>query len=125
LRFGVGIHLAAKSSTVAGAFSRILGKDIGGNEFNQNYRFDLGTGEIALLTDGKSRNSWGVWSNKGDRMIYTSTRRTGKDNDFYIIDPKNTQSDKRTAPIGDGNETRKTLTQITSRASIWCYLASQ
>jgi dipeptidyl aminopeptidase/acylaminoacyl peptidase len=102
LRFGVGIHLAAKSSTVAGAFSRILGKDIGGNEFNQNYRFDLGTGEIALLTDGKSRNSWGVWSNKGDRMIYTSTRRTGKDNDFYIIDPKNTQSDKLLAQVEGG-----------------------
>lgn len=98
----MGIHLAAKSSTVAGAFSRILGKDIGGNEFNQNYRFDLGTGEIALLTDGKSRNSWGVWSNKGDRMIYTSTRRTGKDNDFYIIDPKNTQSDKLLAQVEGG-----------------------
>ncbi|WP_290889415.1 S9 family peptidase [Fischerella sp.] len=96
------MHLAAKSSTVAGAFSRILGKDIGGNEFNQNYRFDLGTGEIALLTDGKSRNSWGVWSNKGDRMIYTSTRRTGKDNDFYIIDPKNTQSDKLLAQVEGG-----------------------
>lgn len=80
----------------------VFSKDIGGNEFNQNYRFDLATGEIALLTDGKSRNSWGVWSNKGDRMIYTSTRRTGKDNDFYIIDPKNTQSDKLLAQVEGG-----------------------
>jgi hypothetical protein len=32
-------------------------KDIGGNEFFQLYRYDLDTGEITLLTDGKSRNT--------------------------------------------------------------------
>ncbi|WP_315784740.1 S9 family peptidase [Fischerella sp. JS2] len=80
----------------------VFSKDIGGNEFNQNYRYDLATGDITLLTDGKSRNSGGVWSNSGDRMIYTSTRRTGKDNDFYIIDPKNTQSDRLLAQVEGG-----------------------
>jgi dipeptidyl aminopeptidase/acylaminoacyl peptidase len=72
----------------------VFSKDIGGNEFSQNYRYDLATGDIILLTDGKSKNSGGVWSNKGDKIIYTSTRRTGQDNDFYLIDPKNPQSDK-------------------------------
>lgn len=80
----------------------VFSKDIGGNEFNQNYRYDLGTGEISLLTDGSSRNSRGVWSNKGDRMVYTSTRRTGKDTDFYIIDPKNPKSDKLIASVEGG-----------------------
>ncbi|MBD2430780.1 MULTISPECIES: S9 family peptidase [Fischerella] len=80
----------------------VFSKDIGGNEFNQNYRYDLATGDITLLTDGKSKNSGGVWSNNGDRMIYTSTRRTGKDNDFYIIDPKNTQSDRLLAQVEGG-----------------------
>ncbi|MCP6761094.1 MAG: S9 family peptidase [Fischerella sp. CENA71] len=80
----------------------VFSKDIGGNEFNQNYRYDLATGDITLLTDGKSKNSRGVWSNSGDRMIYTSTRRTGKDNDFYIIDPKNTQSDQLLAQVEGG-----------------------
>ncbi|MBF1990697.1 MAG: PD40 domain-containing protein, partial [Fischerella thermalis M58_A2018_009] len=80
----------------------IFSKDIGGNEFNQNYRYDLVTGDITLLTDGKSKNSRGIWSNDGDRMIYTSTRRTGKDNDFYIIDPKNTQSDRLLAQVEGG-----------------------
>ncbi|WP_180974808.1 S9 family peptidase [Fischerella thermalis] len=80
----------------------IFSKDIGGNEFNQNYRYDLATGDITLLTDGKSKNSRGIWSNDGDRMIYTSTRRTGKDNDFYIIDPKNTQSDRLLAQVEGG-----------------------
>lgn len=80
----------------------VFGKDIGGNEFNQNYRYDLGTGEVTLLTDGKSKNSGGAWSNKGDKIIYTSTRRTGKDNDFYIIDPKNPKSDKLVAQVEGG-----------------------
>src|SRR5215471_2023884 len=35
----------------------IFSKSAGGSEFNQNYRYDFATGEITLLTDGKSRNS--------------------------------------------------------------------
>ncbi|MBD2195350.1 MULTISPECIES: S9 family peptidase [Calothrix] len=80
----------------------IFSKDTSGNEFNQNYRYDLATGEITLLTDGKSKNSRGVWSNKGDRTIYTSTRRTGKDNDFYIINPQNPQSDRLLTQVEGG-----------------------
>ena len=80
----------------------VFSKDIGGNEFNQNYRYDLDTGEITLLTDGKSKNSRGTWSHQGDRMIYSSTRRTGKDRDLYIIDPKNPESNKILAEIEGG-----------------------
>ena len=40
----------------------VFGKDVGGNEFNQNFRYDLASGAVTLLTDGKSRNSGGVWS---------------------------------------------------------------
>ncbi|MDX2240760.1 MAG: S9 family peptidase [Leptolyngbyaceae cyanobacterium bins.302] len=80
----------------------IFSKDTGGNEFSQNYRFDLATGDVTLLTDGKSRNSRGVWSTKGDRMAYTSTRRTGKDNDIYLIDPQNPQSDRLLATVEGG-----------------------
>jgi len=72
----------------------IFSKDTGGNEFNQNYRYDLDTGETTLLTDGKSKNSGGVWSNRGDRIIYTSTRRTGNDADFYMINPQNPASNQ-------------------------------
>ncbi|MBD2083266.1 prolyl oligopeptidase family serine peptidase [Leptolyngbya sp. FACHB-17] len=80
----------------------VFSKDIGGNEFNQLYRYDLATGDVTLLSDGKSRNSGGVWSNKGDRMIYNSTRRTGKDNDFYSIDPTNPKSDHLLAQVEGG-----------------------
>jgi dipeptidyl aminopeptidase/acylaminoacyl peptidase len=72
----------------------VFSKDAGGNEFSQNYRYDFATGDITLLTDGKSQNGRGIWSAQGDRMIYGSTRRNGKDRDFYIINPRNPQSDR-------------------------------
>ena len=65
----------------------VFSKDSGGGEWYQNFRYDPATGEVSLLTDGKSRNTLGVWSTKGDRMAYGSTRRNGKDIDFYVIDP--------------------------------------
>ncbi|MGG6267334.1 S9 family peptidase [Leptolyngbya sp. AN03gr2] len=80
----------------------VFSKDTGGNEFNQLYRYDFASGDVTLLTDGKSRNSGGVWSNKGDRMIYNSTRRTGKDNDFYLIDPASPKSDRLLAQVEGG-----------------------
>ena len=33
----------------------VFSKDVGGNEFAQNFRFDLATGAVTLLTDGKSQ----------------------------------------------------------------------
>ncbi|MCL6434287.1 MAG: S9 family peptidase [Leptolyngbyaceae cyanobacterium HOT.MB2.61] len=80
----------------------VFSKDVGGSEFDQNYRYDLATGEVTLLTDGKAKNSGGVWSTAGDRIIYTSTRRTGRDNDFYIIDPKNPASDRLLTQLEGG-----------------------
>ncbi len=80
----------------------VFNRDVGGNEFGQNYRYDLATGEITLLTDGTSKNSRGIWSTQGDRMAYTSTRRNGKDNDIYLINPLNPQSDRRLAEVEGG-----------------------
>jgi dipeptidyl aminopeptidase/acylaminoacyl peptidase len=72
----------------------LFNKDTGGNEFAQIYRYDLASGDINMLTDGKSRNSPGVWSNKGDRIVYTSTRRNRKDADFYVMSPVDPKTDK-------------------------------
>jgi dipeptidyl aminopeptidase/acylaminoacyl peptidase len=80
----------------------VFSKDTGGNEFSQNYRYDFATGDITLLTDGKSKNSGGVWSNQGDRMIYTSTRRTGKDTDFYSVNPADPKTDRLLAEVEGG-----------------------
>jgi dipeptidyl aminopeptidase/acylaminoacyl peptidase len=68
-------------------------KDIGGGEWYQLYRYDLATGDITLLTDGKARNLMGPWSSSGDRIAYMSTRRTGKDTDLWTMNPADTNSD--------------------------------
>ena len=80
----------------------IFSKSAGGNEFNQNYRYDFATGEVTLLTDGKSRNSEPVWSSKGDRFAYTSTRRDGTDDDIYLESPNDTKSDRMLAEVKGG-----------------------
>ena len=80
----------------------IFTKSAGGNEFNQNYRYDFATGDITLLTDGKSRNSEPVWSSKGERVAYTSTRRNGADTDIYMQAPNDPKSDKLLAEVKGG-----------------------
>ncbi|MDQ6810103.1 MAG: hypothetical protein M3Z64_11880, partial [Verrucomicrobiota bacterium] len=71
----------------------IFSRGAGGNEFNQNYRYDFATGDVTLLTDGKSRNSGPVWSHDGKTVAYTSTRRTGADTDIYTEAPADPKSD--------------------------------
>lgn len=71
----------------------VFSKDIGGGEWYQLYRYDVKTGGVTLLTDGKSRNGLGPWSTGGNRIAYTSTRRTGKDNDLWLMDPADPKSD--------------------------------
>lgn len=72
----------------------IFGKDVGGGEWFQIFRYDVATGDITLLTDGKSRNLNAVWSNAGDRIAYASTRRTRGDLDFYVMNPADKSTDK-------------------------------
>jgi dipeptidyl aminopeptidase/acylaminoacyl peptidase len=83
----------------------VFSKDAGGNEFYQSYRFDTDGGAVTLLTDGRSRNSLGVFSRRGSRLAYTSTRRTGADTDLYVIDagdPSPQKTDKLLAEVKGG-----------------------
>jgi dipeptidyl aminopeptidase/acylaminoacyl peptidase len=80
----------------------VFSKDIGGNEFAQNWRLDAGNPKPILLTDGSSKNSLGPWSNAGERFAYSSTRRTRKDTDIYIVDPRDPGSDKLVAEVEGG-----------------------
>jgi dipeptidyl aminopeptidase/acylaminoacyl peptidase len=72
--------------------SFIFSKDVGGGEFFQLYRFDLASGAITLLTDGKSRNTDPRWSYQGDRIAYGSTKRSGNDVDIWILNPSDPAS---------------------------------
>lgn len=80
----------------------IFNRDVGGNEFFQLYRFDLKDGVVTLLTDGKSRNTGGAWSHAGDRLIYSSTRRNGRDADQYIINPADPKTDRMLLQLDGG-----------------------
>src|SRR5689334_18087165 len=80
----------------------IFAKDVGGGEWFQIYRYDLPSGEITLLTDGKSRNLGGLFSHRGDRILYTSTRRTGQDTDIWMMNPLDPKSDRMLLQLQGG-----------------------
>jgi Tol biopolymer transport system component len=80
----------------------VFSKDVGGGEFYQLYRDDLDTGDITLLTDGKSRNTGAVWWEAGGKLAYGSTRRTGKDVDLWVINPEEPRSDHLVAKLDGG-----------------------
>ncbi|HKY61121.1 MAG TPA: prolyl oligopeptidase family serine peptidase [Gemmatimonadota bacterium] len=80
----------------------VLQRDVGGDEFYQLYRYDLGTGEETLLTDGVSRNTGPEWSNGGRWVVYGSTRRTGRDVDLWIVDPNDPSTDRMVVQLEGG-----------------------
>lgn len=64
----------------------------GGNENEQIYLLDRAKGKTTLLTDGESRNSLHVVSEDGQRVIFSSNKRNGRDNDLYIANPRDPSS---------------------------------
>ncbi|HMF89481.1 MAG TPA: prolyl oligopeptidase family serine peptidase [Candidatus Angelobacter sp.] len=80
----------------------IFSKDSGGDQNYQNHRYDVATGQVTLLTDGKSKNGPGVWSSRGDRIAYSSTRRNGTDVDLYVVNPLDPKSDRLLVELQGG-----------------------
>jgi dipeptidyl aminopeptidase/acylaminoacyl peptidase len=80
----------------------VFSKAIGGNENYQKYRYDFATGSITLLTDGKSRNTGGTWSQAGDNYVYQSTRRNGEDVDIWMMNPADPKSNRMLAELKGG-----------------------
>jgi dipeptidyl aminopeptidase/acylaminoacyl peptidase len=92
---------AAQFNPKSGGFF-VFSKDVGGGEFYQFYRYDLVSGDVTLLTDGKSRNVGMVWARSGDRIAYGSTRRDGNDVDIWVMDPADPKSDHMLAKLDGG-----------------------
>ena len=80
----------------------IFSQDAGGGEFFQLYRYDLADGRSTLLTDGKSRNTGVRWSRDGTRIAWTSTRRNGRDNDVWLMDPQQPSQARLLAELQGG-----------------------
>lgn len=80
----------------------VFAQDQGGGEFYQLYRFDLADARITLLTDGKSRNTGPRWAESGKWLAYTSTRRNGRDNDIYVMNPGPRLTDEMAVTVDSG-----------------------
>lgn len=96
-------RIASASHSPRTGGTTVVVKDVGGNEFFQLYT--LREGRLELLTDGRSRNQFGAWSQDGQRVGYTSTRRNGTDADLYMIEPHKPGTDRRLAEVSGGGWT--------------------
>jgi dipeptidyl aminopeptidase/acylaminoacyl peptidase len=75
--------------------------DQGGSEDTQIFLLDTEAGSSHMLTDGKSRNRIVVWNPQGTRIAYQTTRRNGKDNDVWIMDP---QAPENARPVHESDD---------------------
>jgi dipeptidyl aminopeptidase/acylaminoacyl peptidase len=66
--------------------------DEGGGERDQILLFDPKTATSRWLSDGQSRNRILQWSRDGQRLAFQSTRRNGRSNDLWIMDPDQPES---------------------------------
>ncbi|MCI0539281.1 MAG: S9 family peptidase [Verrucomicrobiales bacterium] len=101
----------------------VFSQDVGGGEFHQLYRYDLADGRISLLTDGKSRNTGARWSKSGRWLAYTSTRRNGRDNDIYVINPAQPETDRLLTEVSGGGWTIQDWFEDDSRQIIGEYIS--
>ncbi|MDP1555768.1 MAG: prolyl oligopeptidase family serine peptidase, partial [Hyphomonas sp.] len=75
----------ADVSPQGGAF--LFGKDRGGDEYYQSYRFDLGTGEITQYSEPGSRNGSALWADDGSVVAWARTNAGDPNNDILIANP--------------------------------------
>ena len=99
--FGAEPVGSAKFRPKAGDYI-VYSQDSGGGEFYQLYRHDVHDGKTTLLTDGKSRNTGARFANSGIYLAYASTRRTGKDNDIYVLNPSDPKTDRLLTELSGG-----------------------
>ncbi len=105
-------------------------KDVGGGEFFQLYRYDRATGDVMLLTDGKSRNVDPRWAYQGDRVAFGSTRRDGNDIDIWVVNANDASSARMVAQLEgggwavsdwspDGNQLLVTNSVSAAKSYVW------
>lgn len=81
----------------------IFGMDAGGNEFTQLFMLDPATGDYHMISDGESRNGAVVWSHDGEHIAYQSTRRDGRSNDIWVMDPTSPEQAELVLAAPDGS----------------------
>jgi len=72
----------------------VYNKDTDGNEAFQMYLYDLESHKTSVLTDGKSRNTEPVWSNKENRIVYSSSPVGGNGVSLFVMNPFEPESNR-------------------------------
>ena len=72
--------------------------DPAGAEARSIYRYDMRTGEPALVVEAQSRYN-AVWSHQGKWLAYDSSERNGKDRDLYVVEPSNPATKRLVAAL--------------------------
>ena len=83
--------------------SLVIAKDDDGNELRQVYRLDPKKGTTTLLSDGKSTNSYPVWSPRGDQVAFCAIHRNEKSTGICTVDPSNPGSLREIAQLTGAN----------------------
>jgi dipeptidyl aminopeptidase/acylaminoacyl peptidase len=97
----------------------VYNKDDGGNESFQFYLYDVTSRESKPITDGKSRGTEPVWSNAGDRIIYSSSPVDGNGVDLSIINPFEPRSNRLLAQ-GQGHYLKVYDWSPDDRKAVFC-----
>ncbi len=77
--------------------------DAGGSEFSQIFTLDAESGQTRMITDGGSRNGAVLWNRDGSKIAYQSTRRNGRSNDVWMMDPTNPETAETVLESPDGS----------------------
>lgn len=77
--------------------------DQGGGELDQIVLFDPKTAKTRQLTHGESRNRLVLWSRDGRRMAWQSTRRNGRSNDVWWVEPEKPGSEELLVEAPEGS----------------------
>lgn len=81
----------------------VYAQDREGDEFYQLYHIGPGSeDEPVHLTNGAGRNTNVVWAKDGSFIVYSSTRRNGRDTDIYRMDPRNPATDTLVTEVSGG-----------------------
>lgn len=91
---GVSIRLGNPAFDPADGNTFIFQWAPAGGESRSLYRYDLTTGQSALVADTQSRYA-PVWSRQGSWLVFDSTLRNGRDRDLYVVRPSDPSSMRR------------------------------
>ncbi|MEM9301962.1 MAG: alpha/beta fold hydrolase [Pseudomonadota bacterium] len=81
----------------------VITMDAGGSEFDQIFVMEPATGTVTMVSDGESRNGAVLWAPNGSRIAYQSTRRNGRSNDIWVMDPSVPEGARTALESPDGS----------------------